>query len=188
MPASTFDRPGAARPVTLPLILLMALLPLVATPAAGRAQDAPPRPPACQDETFRAFDYWVGEWVVRNGEGREVGRNRISVVSGGCGLLEEWTSAAGGTGRSLNFFEPASGDWRQVWVGAGGSLLDLRGGLDDGVMTLEGESVSPEGPVLNRISWIPRDRGVVEQLWEISSDGGTTWRVAFQGFYEPAAG
>jgi hypothetical protein len=55
-------------------------------------------------------------------------------------------------------------------------------------MTLEGESVSPEGPVLNRISWIPRDRGVVEQLWELSSDGGTTWRVAFQGFYEPAAG
>lgn len=165
------------------LLLLPALL---VSPPASRAQQAPP--PACQDEAFRDFDYWVGSWVVRNGQGQEVGRNRISVISAGCGLLEEWEARSGGTGKSLNFFEPSTGDWRQVWVGAGGSILDLRGGLVDGVMTLTGESQSPRGPVLNRIRWIPRDGGVVEQLWELSTDGGESWTTSFQGFYEPAVG
>lgn len=149
------------------------------------AAQQPQGPPPCEGAEFDAFDYWAGHWSVRNAEGQEVGRNRISHISGGCGLLEEWESSTGNTGKSLNFYEPSSGDWRQVWVGAGGSILDLRGGPIDGVMTLESEGPDPRGEMVRqRIRWIPREGGVVEQLWEMARGDGE-WSVAFQGFYHP---
>jgi hypothetical protein len=170
-------------PLFLPLSLLGSVL---GTPAAAAAQEEP-RPPACQEEVHRAFDYWAGDWRVRNPAGEEVGRNQVAVISGGCGLLEQWTAADGTTGKSLNFVDPALGRWRQVWVGEGGQILDLSGDPVDGVMTLEGDREGPRGPVRDRIRWIPRSEGVVEQLWEMSRDGGETWSTAFQGFYEPVS-
>jgi hypothetical protein len=151
-----------------------------------RAQQ--PAPPACAADVHHAFDYWIGSWVVRDSSGTEVGRNMITPVSQGCALLEEWESAGGGSGRSLNFVERATGEWRQVWIGGDGGSLDLRGGLVDGVMVLSGERASQTGTRHDRVSWIPRDGGIVEQLWESSTDGGATWSVAFQGFYEPGRG
>lgn len=157
--------------------------------ASAAAAQQPAGQPACDGDEFAAFDYWVGSWVVRNADGQDLGTNQVSKVSGGCGLLEEWRSSTGNTGKSLNFYEPSSGDWRQVWVGAGGSILDLRGGPVDGVMTLAQDRTDAQGrSVRERIQWIAREDGVVEQLWEQSSDGGETWRVAFQGYYHRAGG
>jgi hypothetical protein len=54
-------------------------------------------------------------------------------------------------------------------------------------MTLEQDRTDAQGrSVRERIQWIAREGGVVEQLWEQSNDGGETWRVAFQGYYHPA--
>lgn len=154
-------------------------------PARAAAQ-SPPTP--CADDAFRAFDYWTGDWVVRNAEGAEVGRNTVSRRSNGCALLEEWRAANGPTGTSLNFYDPADGKWRQEWVGGGGQLLHLVGGPVEGVMTLEGRRETPRGAVQDRIQWIPLDDGRVEQRWEISTDAGSTWQLAFQGYYERASG
>jgi hypothetical protein len=60
---------------------------LFATPAL--AQNPPAIDPAtgisvpCLGEPFRAFDYWLGSWIVRNEAGQEMGRNRITRVSQG---------------------------------------------------------------------------------------------------------
>lgn len=180
-PASV--RRAAPAAVFLPWAAALGLTLLASTAAAQQ----PGPPPACQDPIHRAFDYWAGEWLVRNTDGDEIGRNRITVISGGCGLLEEWTSGTGSTGKSLNFHDPARDAWRQVWVGQGGQVLDLAGGPVDGVMTLEGVSPGPDGPLNNRIRWIPREGGAVEQLWEQSSDG-ETWQTVFRGIYEPVGG
>lgn len=170
------------RPVLTAALTTTALALTGSTAAAQQPQGPPP----CDGESFEAFDYWLGSWIVRNAEGQQVGTNRVSTISNGCGILEEWESATGSTGKSLNFYEPSSGDWRQVWVGAGGSILDLRGGPVDGVMTLQQDQTNAQGEtVRQRIQWIPRDGGVVEQLWEQSNDGGQNWSVAFQGFYHP---
>jgi hypothetical protein len=52
-------------------------------------------------------------------------------------------------------------------------------------MVLEGEAPGEaEGSAAERqrITWTPGD-AEVRQHWEVSSDGGTTWRTAFDGRY-----
>ena len=36
---------------------------------------------------------------------------------------------------------------------------------------------------MQRITWSKNADGTVRQLWESSTDGGTTWTVAFDGTY-----
>ncbi len=116
-------------------------------------------------------------------KGQQVGTNRIEKVENGCGIAESWRSAGGVTGRSLNFYRPATETWFQAWVGAGTALI-LEGRYDGQRMRLEGESLNPKGArVRNRITWSPLEGGKVRQLWEQSADAGKTWTVAFDGTY-----
>ena len=66
-----------------------------------------------------------------------------------------------------------------------GTLLQLDGGLNDGVMVLSGQRPARDGngQVLHRISWTPNPDGSVRQLWEASSDQGQSWKVLFDGLY-----
>jgi hypothetical protein len=158
----------------LEIIVLAALL---QTPAA---------PPGCTAPEHRQFDFWVGEWVVRGPKGQQAGINRIEKVENGCAIQENWTASNGTTGRSLNFYNPASKTWRQAWAGGGGVLI-LEGTFDGKQMVLQGESFDPKGArVRDRITWSPLEGGMLRQLWEQSSDGGKTWSIVFDGRYSPA--
>ena len=139
-----------------------------------------PAPDPCSSPEYRQFDFWVGEWVVHSPQGRQVGTNRIRKIEGGCGLEENWTASTGTTGRSLNAYHATTGRWVQHWVGAGGSILLLEGTYDGEKMTLAGQS-APR--VKDRITWSRLPAGKVRQLWEQSSDGGQSWKVAFDGIY-----
>ena len=117
---------------------------------------------------------------IDQGQG-EGGRGLVR--TGGRGLLENWTSAAGGAGKSLNAYNPAKKLWQQFWVGADGTVLELTGGLDaKGAMVMTSEN-SPANPRLSRITWTPNTDGSVRQLWEVSRDAGKTWQTAFDGLY-----
>ncbi len=135
----------------------------------------------------RQFDFWQGEWEVREA-GRVAGTNRIARVLGGCALREEWTGAGGGKGTSLNVYDEAQRRWHQTWVDDRGLVLLLEGEWRGGKMVLEGERPAPseEGAgktTRERISWSPQPGGRVRQLWESSSDDGRTWQVVFDGIY-----
>jgi hypothetical protein len=56
--------------------------------------------------------------------------------------------------------------------------------MADGAMRLEGTMHSPRGKQRSRITWTPLPDGRVRQLWEVSSDGGSSWAVSFDGYYE----
>jgi hypothetical protein len=152
------------------------------------AQAQPPAsPPPCSAPEHRQFDFWVGEWVVSGPKGQQAGINRIEKVENGCAIQENWTSARGPTGRSLNIYDPASKRWIQVWAGADGSLLLLQGAYDGGKMVMEGTSIGQSGTeVRDRITWSPLPGSRVRHLWEQSSDGGKTWSVIFDGTYSRA--
>ncbi len=163
-------------------LLAVCLLGLAA-PLTAQTSAAPP--PVNHD-----FDFWIGEWDVTTPDGRKAGTNRIEAVVGGRGLLEHWQGAAqpngqpGVPGQSLNAYDAATQRWRQFWVGGGGAVLELTGGLVDGKMVLTGERALRDGRrQTNRITWTPNADGTVRQHWEQSADGGRTWTTAFDGLY-----
>jgi hypothetical protein len=141
---------------------------------------------ACSTPAHRAFDFWVGHWVVSDSAGARVGTSRVTRQARGCGLLEQWTGESGYRGVSLNYYDPDTGTWHQDWVGSDGLLLHLSGGVQGRAMVLTGTRLSATGPVLDRIRWRPLSDGGVRQEWTSSPDGGTTWKPVFLGFYAPA--
>lgn len=162
---------------------------LVVAALVSTAVGAQPPPAPCSADEYRQFDFWVGEWEVRDPAGKVVGNNTITPILGGCVLLEEWTAAGGAySGKSFNLFDRSRRRWHQTWVDVGGALLELDGVLRDGVMILEGVTVDREGKTVhNRITWTPSADGKVRQHWETSSDGGSTWATAFDGSYARVA-
>lgn len=150
---------------------------LQTTPSAGQPKAAP-----CAGQEFRQFDFWVGDWTVRTPKGTVAGTNRIEVVEGGCGLQENWTGT-GNTGRSINAFSPQDRTWHQFWLGSGGLVMHLIGGLRGGSMVLDGQTTGNGQVTRQRITWTPIPDGRVRQLWEQSTDDGKTWSVAFDGMY-----
>lgn len=140
--------------------------------------------PACAQENSRQFDFWVGEWEVRDAEGRVAGVNRISSEEGGCVIVERWSAADGRTGQSLNYFDPAANRWKQTWVGLG-LLLHMEGSFSDGHMRLEGPlQYLGQGRVTTlRGTWTRLSDGRVRQHFEESEDGGKSWITWFDGYY-----
>ncbi len=131
------------------------------------------------------FDFWLGSWEVYDPAGRRVGTNRISALFGGLALMEEWEGDGAVSGRSLNAWDAGRDAWHQTWMDSSGSTLLLDGGLEDGSMVMEGSAPSgPDGQPWDRhrITWTPSPDGAqVRQLWETSSDDGSSWSVAFDG-------
>jgi hypothetical protein len=173
-------------------LYLLAAASLAVMSAAARAEEpeaqAPsqPRFPCQDDPRAREFDFWAGEFRVQDAQGNLLGHNTIRKAQGDCTLIEDWTGAKGGTGTSLNFYDPARGQWRQLWVSPG-TIIDIAGGLVDGSMVLEGtvyyQASGETRPF--RGTWTPMSGGVVRQFFEESTDGGATFVPWFEGFYHP---
>lgn len=133
---------------------------------------------------YRQFDFWIGDWEVRDAQGRKVGENRIERLDNGCVLWENWTGSGGGTGHSINYYDHARGKYVQQWVSSGAGIIPAEGGFEDGAMRLTGERILRNGTRrLYRGTWTPLEDGRVRQFLELSSDGGETWNVWFDGYY-----
>ncbi len=134
---------------------------------------------------FADFNFWVGEWeVFDNNTGNKAGENSIQPMEAGCLLMERWTSINGGTGTSMNYFNPVTGEWRQLWVSAGRYSIDIVGGLRNGSMVLEGSIYNFGGAVWNfRGTWTPNADGSVRQFFEQFNHDSEVWEPWFDGRY-----
>jgi len=137
------------------------------------------------DISFNAFDFWLGNWKVFDNEtGELAGTNSIQKLEAGCLVLEKWTSAAGGTGTSVNYYNPVTKQWRQLWVSAGRYSIDIVGGLQDGSMQLTGSIYNfGGGEDRFRGTWTPAEDGSVRQFFEQFNAGTQEWDVWFDGRY-----
>jgi hypothetical protein len=161
-----------------------------ASPAQPQAGSAVPQGPFCTAAEYRQFDFWLGDWEVRNPDGKVVGHNRLTPTLQGCALHESWEGIDGSRGNSYSTWSSVDRLWHQFWVDNSGTLLDLAGTLEGRRMVLSGTRPSIKNPgtiVHHRISWEPLDNGTVRQLWEVSTDQGTTWKVLFDGIYARAS-
>lgn len=183
-------------PLVLPALLVTTA---VAAPAmratalgaqASPAASPPPQFPCRDDPVRRQFDFWIGTWDVTPwaapaATAPRLGTNVIELILEGCALLEQWTDARGGSGRSFNWFDQNLRTWRQLWIAAGGGTLDYsRGEFRDGAMRFTGWSLSPQGRRLEqRLTFFAVHPDTVRQLFESSPDSGRTWTPGFDGRY-----
>ena len=141
--------------------------------------------PCEHDESFKEFDFWLGDWVVHGPAGGLAGTNTIERAERGCVLIENWKNTAGGTGMSINYVDKITGEWVQIWNAEGGSQINIRGGMtDDGMLmigTLHDVATGTTTPFRALWTLLPDRR--VRQFFEQSSDGGETWSTWFEGFY-----
>jgi hypothetical protein len=166
------------------MITRIALLPLSLLPATSARQASPPAAQDCRAAEHRQFDFWLGTWDVTEHD-KPAGTNTIEADLKGCVVVEHWTSARGGHGTSLNFFDRRTKAWYQTWIDEQGGALRLKGGLDHGRMVMQSEPMpnSSGGSSIEKITWSPEADGTVRQLWQSSADHGKTWSVAFDGRY-----
>ena len=157
------------------------------------AQDPQEIPSCDQNRDYQVLDFWVGEWDVFVGD-RLVGHNLIEKTLAGCAVIEHWTAAGGGQGRSLFYYAPHFDGWRQVWVtenvAAPGGLKEKRevAAPAEGSVRFQGDIRLPDGSTyLDHTTLTPLANGEVRQHIEVSGDQGTSWRTTFDAIYRRAA-
>jgi hypothetical protein len=154
--------------------------PAAASAAAAPAQPTAPLPPACEGPKFHELDFWMGDWdVTVSGTSQVAGHNLVERVYGGCGLRENWVGAppSGGSGGSINAYDPTHDEWRQFWLGSGGGITDYHGHLEDGRMVLIAHAIGQSGkPYAVRLIFTPNPDGSVRQTFEYTRDE-KTWNM-----------
>ena len=173
--------------VTTLVVTALAAATLAAAGAAPASAQQAPDPDRCRNTPeFRQLDFWIGTWdVVHPDSGRQLGVNVIEPMLNDCALMENWTATRGGTGKSLNFYDPQRRTWRQVWVDAFGSVLDYREGeFRDGAMRFSGITIGPAGDTtLQKLIFHHVAADTVRQVFESSKDRGATWTTDWVGLY-----
>lgn len=164
------------------LAAILAALAL-ALPACASAQ-AQQQLPTCDAAEHRALDFWVGEWdAVRADTMAPAGRSSIRIEDRGCVITEHWTSLnAPFSGRSLNLYNRASGQWEQFWADSTGARIYFVGGpIPDGLQ-MTADSGADGAQRYSRVTLIAREDGTVLQRGEASADG-ETWALTYAFIY-----
>jgi len=156
--------------------------------SAATAQQAPhaaveATPRDCSTPVYRQFDFKLGSFDVTGEDGSAVGQSSVESVLGGCLLLEHWHSVADHDGRASMFYDRHEDRWHLDFVTDYGETLYLKGRLEGDAMVLTGENDFDPFTGLHRMTWSPLPEGAVRQFWELSNDGGATWKTVFVARY-----
>ncbi len=171
------------------------LLPLL--PSGTAAQ---PATAGCEAPEHRQFDFWIGEWDVRNRQldparpgdttlhETGVATNRVYAVLDGCAIVEHWEGHLlpdrHVLGFSVRAWDPARGTWVALlnWPGPRGpAFFTLEGTFEDGVGTFSFDAPAG-GRVRYRfedirpdgLRWAASRRGPGEENWT------TFWIMEFE--------
>lgn len=146
--------------------------------------------PCMNDAHAREFDFWVGEWnVYQTGTTTLVGHSKIEKASGGCMILENWTAVGiPNNGKSMNFVDPVTNKWEQVWVGSGGRGQNVgrftMGEYKDGAMRFSFTLTRQSVKLIGRFIFYNQGPNQVRQFQETSADEGKTWTTAYDLTYK----
>jgi hypothetical protein len=175
----------AAAPSVIP-----AQVPTSASASQAPAQPATtsqPAPVPCANAPERhRFDFWIGEWNVTTSPKNDAakgGNSVIQSVSGGCALLENWTSITGGQGKSLNAYNPLVHEWQQYWIGQDGNVTEFRTSHFDGTSLSFLTDDGPGPNLIGRLTFTPIESDLVRQHYESSGDSGKTWITVYDLYY-----
>lgn len=132
---------------------------------------------------FRQFDFWIGEWDVKTPQGVAAGSSSVQLILGQCIIFENWTGAAGTSGKSFNIYDTNDKKWHQTWVDDKGTFTHYIGGLQDGKMVIVADTIIGGKKTLAKMSFSKLPNGDVRQFGENSTDDGKTWTTSFDLIY-----
>lgn len=149
--------------------------------------------PCQKNNHAREFDFWVGEWDVYNTGSTQpaVGKSKIENASGGCMILENFYGVGDPpyAGKSINFVDPATNKWIQMWVGSSGiNNLNMTrfydGEYHDGAMRFVFDRELNGTKTIGRFIFYNEGPNQVRQFNEQSVDGGKTWTTSYDLTYK----
>ena len=132
---------------------------------------------------FRQFDFWIGEWNVKNPQGLTVGSSSVQLILGSCIIFENWSSATGSNGKSFNIYDTNDGRWHQTWVDDKGTFTHYIGEYSDGKLVYLADSISNNQKTKLRMTFTKLPNGDVRQFGESSNDDGKTWTTGYDLTY-----
>jgi tetratricopeptide (TPR) repeat protein len=142
--------------------------------------------PCEADPAYHKMDFWLGSWVAV-ADGKKDGNDSIEKILNGSALTENWDDVDGHHGKSLFYYNPATGKRKQVWVTDAGPLKEKMEveAPEKGAVRFQGEISLRDGrTVLDRTTLTPLPGDRVHQVIEQSADGGKTWNVGYDAIYE----
>jgi hypothetical protein len=148
----------------------------------------------CHDPAFpapRQFDFTLGRWqVALDGplarDGDDDLRSTITTDLSGCLVEERLTGAHGYEARVFSTARRRTGLWYRTFVDNRGLRVFLTGKEDAGRLVLTGSlPAGGAATVAVRAAWEQLSGGRFRERWEISRDGGTSWRRLLVATYRP---
>jgi tetratricopeptide (TPR) repeat protein len=140
--------------------------------------------PCLTRKESRMFDFWIGEWEVKNPQGQVAGQSSVQRLLEGCALYENWTDTQGGGGKSLNSYNTDTKQWQQFWTDQYGRVTEYRESeWIDGSLRFTAKQIMPQGPALLHMTFTPIGVDRVRQFGEMSMDNGKTWTPTFDLYY-----
>lgn len=146
--------------------LLIVSVALTANAQNQSAQTLTEQKPVCAQDVapYRDLDFLVGHWEFFMLDGNKIADQVYSKKEQGCLILEDWSTLTGETGTGMNFVDPATGKWRQVWMSPR-FHIDYSGGLNEkGDFILEGRMYPNNG----------RASSAVRGVYSKQADGSVT--------------
>ncbi len=132
---------------------------------------------------FRQFDFWIGEWNVKNPQGLPVGSSSVQLILGNCIIFENWSSGADSNGKSFNIYDTNDGKWHQTWVSDKGTFTHYIGEYSDGKLVYVADTFSKNQKIKLRMTFTKLPNGDVRQFGESSNDDGKTWTTNYDFIY-----
>lgn len=132
---------------------------------------------------FRQFDFWIGEWDVKNPQGVLSGSSSVQLILGQCIIFENWSGGSGSNGKSFNIYDANDKKWHQTWVDDKGTFTHYIGGLVDGKMVVVANTIIAGKKTLAKMTFSKLPNGDVRQFGENSTDEGKTWVTTFDFIY-----
>jgi hypothetical protein len=167
---------------------------LVASAGSGRLHHDEARqprteaaPPCAADSNFQRLAFWIGDWEVVDSTGAHYATQRVRAVLDACAITAEWASGGGYKGMGVFAFDVRTGEWRQMYVSnqvPSPSGVELRKSdrsyHGPGVRFVRLLDSTAGELARSRVTIMPLSDHRAMQLFEDSSDGGTTWRTVFK--------
>lgn len=149
----------------------------------------------CGEAPARAFDFWVGDWNIRQRILREDGtylefpaKTSVSLALDGCALIEYWEGEVQffweGMEKpemmkaiSVRAYDPRTKKWHIHWMDTRSRHFDTPyvGDFADSGGVFYREWQTPEGARVGRITFSSISRDSVSWSLAVSSDGRQSW-------------